>query len=121
MFPSAKKRKGLSPGRPPRKEKAAKSPKRTASGQRESKDKAGKEWKKSRDGEKPFRKKMKMGGKTFGAKTHGDRENKFGGKKRFDGKKKDKSFKSKGLKAKAGFKKKGTGAKQGFKHRKGKG
>uniref|UniRef100_A0A671WZJ4 Peter pan homolog n=1 Tax=Sparus aurata TaxID=8175 RepID=A0A671WZJ4_SPAAU len=72
--------------------------------------------------------KPRPGGKTFGAKKAGDREKKFGGKKRFEGNKtfggnknKDKSFRSKGQKAKPGFKKRGAGAKQGFKQRKGKG
>lgn len=115
MFPSAKRRKGPSPGRPARKERTGKSPKQTAPGGQEPRDNAGKGWKKSRDGDKPFNKKKTFGGKTFGGKKAGDRE------KKFDGNKKDKSFKSKVLKAKAGFRKKGTGAKQGFKHKKGKG
>lgn len=120
MFPSAKRRKGPSPGRPVRKERTGKYPQQTASRRHESRDNTGKGWKKSRDGDKLSKKKMKFGGKTFGAKRAGDGEKKFG-KKRFDGNQKDKSFKSKFLKAKAGFKKKGTGAKQGFKHKKGKG
>lgn len=120
MFPSAKRRKGPSPGRPARKERTGKSPKQTAPRGQEPRDNAGRGWKKSRDGDKPFNKKKTFGGKTFGGKKAGDREKKFG-KKKFDGNKKDKSFKSKVLKAKAGFRKKGTGAKQGFKHKKGKG
>lgn len=138
MFPSAKKRHGsekthrpakkrkMSPGQPPRRDRDAKSPRRNSPGGHH-RDKAGKDWKKSRDGEKPFGRKMKPGGKAFGAKKAGDRERKFGGKK-FDGNKtfggkqnKDKSFKSRGQKGKPGFKSKGAGAKQGFKQRKGKG
>lgn len=137
MFPSAKKRQGsekthgpakkrkMSPGRPPRKDRDAKSPRRNGPGGQH-RDKAGKGWK--RDGEKPFGKKVKPGGKTFGAKKAGDREKKFGGKKKFEGNKTfggkknmDKPFKSRGQKSKPGFKKKGAGAKQGFKQRKGKG
>uniref|UniRef100_A0A671WZG7 Peter pan homolog n=1 Tax=Sparus aurata TaxID=8175 RepID=A0A671WZG7_SPAAU len=119
MFPSAKRRK-MSSGQPPRKDRDARPPRRNGPG--------GKGWKQSRDGEKPFGKKPRPGGKTFGAKKAGDREKKFGGKKRFEGNKtfggnknKDKSFRSKGQKAKPGFKKRGAGAKQGFKQRKGKG
>lgn len=114
MFPSAKKRKGLSPGKPPRKDKVAKSPKRNGPGG-QLRNRTGKGWKKSRDGEK-----TKPGRKTLGPRA-GDREKKFGRGKRFEGNKKDKSFKSKGQSAKSGFKKKGAGGKQGFKHRKGKG
>ena len=119
MFPSAKRRK-MSSGQPPRKDRDARPPKRNGPG--------GKGRKQSRDGEKPFGKKTRPGGKTFGAKKAGDREKKFGGKKRFEGNKtfggnknKDKSFRAKGQKAKPGFKKRGAGAKQGFKQRKGKG
>lgn len=133
MFPSAKKRKGseqtrgtakkrkLSPGKPPRRDRDGKSPKRSGPGGQQHRDRMGKGWKKSKDGEKPFGKKVRPGGKTFGAKKAGDGERKFGGNKAFGGKKnKDKSFRSKGQKAKPGFKK-GAGAKQGFKQRKGKG
>ncbi|KAM9345634.1 suppressor of SWI4 1 homolog [Symphorus nematophorus] len=128
MFPSAKKKRKMSPGKPQRKDRDAKSPKRNGPGGEQRRDKAGKGWRKSRDEEKAFGRKMKPGGKTFGGKKAGDREKKFGGKKKFEGSKtfggkknKDKSFKSKGQKAKPGFKKKGAGAKQGFKQRKGKG
>ncbi|XP_073351237.1 suppressor of SWI4 1 homolog [Pagrus major] len=119
MFPAAKRRK-MSSGKPPRKDRDARSPKRNGPG--------GKGWKQSRDGEKPFGKKTRPGGKTFGGKNAGDRDKKFGGKKRFEGNKtfggnknKDGSFRSKGQKAKPGFKKRVAGAKQGFKQRKGKG
>uniref|UniRef100_A0A3Q3WDM1 Brix domain-containing protein n=1 Tax=Mola mola TaxID=94237 RepID=A0A3Q3WDM1_MOLML len=121
MFPSAKRRKGPSPGKPPREAKDGKPPKRSGPEGQQHRGRAGKEWKKSKDGEKPFGKRMKSGGKAFGAKKAGDRENKFGRKKKFDGNKKDKSFKPKGQKAKQGFKKRGAGAKHGFKQRKGKG
>ncbi|KAG8006871.1 Suppressor of SWI4 1-like protein, partial [Nibea albiflora] len=140
MFPALKKRKGsdkthgpakkrkLSFDKPPRKDRDAKSPKRNGPGGQQHRDNPGKGWKKSRDGEKPFGKKMRPGGKTFGTKKGGDGERKFGGRKKFEGNKtfggqknKDKSFKSKGPKARPGFKKKGAGAKQGFKQRKGKG
>lgn len=122
MFPSAKKRKGLSSGIPPRKDKdrISRSPKRNVPERRQHRDKTGKGWKKTRDGEKPFGNKMKPRGRTFGAKKAGDRGDNFGGKKKYEGKR-DKSFKSKGQKAKPSFKKRGAGAKQGFKHRKGKG
>ncbi|KAM3598695.1 uncharacterized protein V6R79_021448 [Siganus canaliculatus] len=129
MFPSAKKRKGsdkthglakkrkLSSGKQPRKDRDANSPKRKGPGGLKQRDKTGKGWKKPRDEEKPFRKKMKPGGRTFGAKKTGD------GRKHFGGNKRDQSFQSKSQKAKGGFKNKGAGAKQkqGFKHRKGKG
>lgn len=136
MFPSTKKRhssekthgpakkRKMSPGKPPRKDRDAKSQRRTGQGGPH-RDRPGKGWK--RDGEKPFGKKTGPRGKAFGAKKAGDRENKFGGKKfqgnkTFGGKKnQDKSFKSKGQKGKSGFKKKGAGAKQDFKQRKGKG
>ncbi|KAI3359695.1 hypothetical protein L3Q82_014078, partial [Scortum barcoo] len=124
MFPSAKKRK-MSSGKPPRKDRDAKSPRRNNPGAKE-RGKTVKGWK--RDGEKPFGKKVKPGGKTFGAKKASDGEKKFGGKKKFEGNKtsggkknKDKPFRSKGQKSKPGFKKKGTGAKQGFKQKKGRG
>nr|XP_033501743.1 suppressor of SWI4 1 homolog [Epinephelus lanceolatus] len=151
MFPSAKKRHGsdrnhgpakkrkLSPGKSFKKDRDAKLPKRNSPGGQLG-DKTGKGWKKSGDGEKPFGKKMKPGGKAFGANKSGDREKKFGGKKKFEGNKtiggkkkfegnktfggkknKDKSFQSKGPKGSQAFKKKGAGAKQGFKQRKGKG
>ncbi|XP_042360997.1 suppressor of SWI4 1 homolog [Plectropomus leopardus] len=132
MFPSAKKRHASernhgpakkrkpSPGKSFRKDKDAKSPKRNAPG--------GKGWKKSTDGERSFGKKMKPGGKLYGANKPGDRDKKFGGKKKFEGNKtfggkknKDKSFKSKGPKGKPAYKKKAAGAKQSFKQRKGKG
>ncbi|XP_076608785.1 suppressor of SWI4 1 homolog [Chaetodon auriga] len=138
MFPSAKKRKGsekthgpakkrkLSPGKPPRKDRDARSPKRNGPGGQQHRDHTGKGWKKSRDREKPFGKKARPGAKTFGAKKAGEGDKKFGGKKKFEGNKtfsgknnKDRTFKSKGQKAKPGFKKKG--AEQGFKRRKGKG
>ncbi|XP_070779072.1 suppressor of SWI4 1 homolog [Enoplosus armatus] len=137
MFPSTKRRHGsekthgpakkrkMSPGKPPMKDRESKSLRRNGPG-RPHRDKPGKEWK--RDGEKPFGKKMKSGGKTFGAKKAGDREKTFGGRKKFEGNKtfggkknKDKSFKPKGQKGKPGFKRKSAGAKQGFKQRKGKG
>ncbi|TKS92104.1 Suppressor of SWI4 1 -like protein [Collichthys lucidus] len=140
MFPSLKKRKGsdkthgpakkrkMTFDKPPRRDRDAKSPKRNGPGGQQHRDSPGKGWKKSRDGEKPFGKKMRPGGKTFGAKKGGDGERKFGGRKKFEGNKtfggqknKDKSFRSKGPKARPGFKKKGAGAKQGFKQRKGKG
>lgn len=132
MFPAAKRR----PRKPenthspfkkkkfsPSQDRDGKSPKRKgAGGQHGGKpDKMHqkKGWKKPRDGEKPFGKTSKPAGKAFGAKKYGDRDNKFSGRKKFDGNK-DKSFKSKGQKGKLGFKK-GSGAKQGFKQRKGKG
>lgn len=120
MFPSAKRRKNTPSGKPPQKAKEARSPKRPGPGGQQHKGKTGKAWKKSRDGEKTRAKKMKPGGKTFGVKKAGSRENKFGGNKKFEGNKKDK-FRSKGQKAKRGFKKNSAGAKQGFKQRKGKG
>lgn len=120
MFPTAKKRKGLSSGVPPRKDRFSKSPKRNVPERRQHTDKTGKGWKKTRDGGKPFGKKMKPSGRTSGTKKVGGRDNKFGGRNRFEGKK-DKSFKSKSQKAKPSFKKRGAGAKKGFKHRKGKG
>ncbi|XP_051244076.1 suppressor of SWI4 1 homolog [Dicentrarchus labrax] len=124
MFPSTKKRK-LAPGKQPWRDRDSKSPRRDGPGGSQHRDKAGKGWKNSRDGDKPFGKKMKPGGKTFGGKKYGDGDKKFGGKKKFEGNKtfggksnKDKSFRSKGQKPKPGFKKKGAG---GFKQRKGKG
>ncbi|XP_040917840.1 suppressor of SWI4 1 homolog isoform X2 [Toxotes jaculatrix] len=124
MFPSAKKRK-LSSDKLG-KDRDAKSQKRHGPGGQH-RDKTGKGLKNPGNREKPFVKKMKPGGKTFGSKRPGDRENKFGGKKKFEGNKrfgmknKDKPFKSKGHTGKPGFKKKGAGGKQGFKQRKGKG
>ncbi|XP_060882901.1 suppressor of SWI4 1 homolog [Labrus mixtus] len=144
MFPSSRKRQGfdkthgpakkrkMSPGKSPWKDRDAKSPKRNGPGGSR-RDDQGKGWKNSRDGEKAFGKHMKPGGKvfkgkTFGSRNSGDRDMKFGGKKKFDGKKtfggnknKDRSFPSKSQKGKPGFKKKGAGGKQGFKQRKGKG
>uniref|UniRef100_A0AAQ5ZPR4 Brix domain-containing protein n=1 Tax=Amphiprion ocellaris TaxID=80972 RepID=A0AAQ5ZPR4_AMPOC len=137
MFPSAKKRRfsekshgpakkrKQSPGKPSGKDRDSKSPKRKGPGGpfrgKTGKDQQKKGWKKSRDGEKSFGQKMKPGGKAFGAKRHGDRENKFGGKKKFNANKnKDKPFKSKGQKGKSGFKRKGAGTKQSFTQRKGK-
>uniref|UniRef100_A0A3Q1GJJ9 Peter pan homolog n=1 Tax=Acanthochromis polyacanthus TaxID=80966 RepID=A0A3Q1GJJ9_9TELE len=137
MFPGAKKRRfsekshgpakkrKQSPGKPSGKDRDSKSPKRKGPGgpyrDKTGKDPQRKGWKKSRDGEKSFGQKMKPGGKAFGAKRHGDRENKFGGKKKFNSNKnKDKPFKSKGQKGKSGFKRKGGGTKQGFTQRKGK-
>ncbi|KAM8845077.1 suppressor of SWI4 1 homolog [Spinachia spinachia] len=129
MFPATKRRHGserphgpakkrkMSPGKPFRKDKDAKSPKRNSPGGH--RDKTGKGWKKPGDGERPYGRKMKPGGKPFGGKKPGERgENKFGGKKTFD-KNKDKSFKSKGSKGKPAFRKKGV--KHGSKQRKGKG
>uniref|UniRef100_A0A665UW71 Peter pan homolog n=1 Tax=Echeneis naucrates TaxID=173247 RepID=A0A665UW71_ECHNA len=114
MFPSKRK---LSSDKPPRKDMDAK---RNDQGQ--NRGKTGKVWNKS-----GHRENMKLGGSKFATKKPGHRENKFSGKKKFEGKKslgkknKDKSFKSKGQKAKPGFKKKGGGARQGFKQWKGKG
>ncbi|XP_008281311.1 suppressor of SWI4 1 homolog [Stegastes partitus] len=138
MFPSAKKRRfsekshgpakkrKLSPGKPSGKDRDSKSPKRKGPGgqhrDKKGKDQQRKGWKKSRDGEKSFGQKMKPTGKAFGVKRHGDRENKFGGKKKFHGNKnKDKPFRSKGQTDKSGFKRKGAGTKRGFTQRKGKG
>ncbi|KAM4531386.1 uncharacterized protein PAE49_023597 [Odontesthes bonariensis] len=116
-----KKRK-LSPGKST--ERGSKSPKRKSPGEQhrgKTGKVQGKGWKKSWDGEKGFGRKTRPAGKAFGSKKLGERENKFGDKKKFDGKKnKDKSFKSKGQKGNPGFKKKGAGAKKGFTQRKGK-
>ncbi|XP_069571702.1 suppressor of SWI4 1 homolog [Brachyistius frenatus] len=135
MFPAAKRRWGsdkshgpakkrkLSPGKPFGKDRDSKSPKRKGPGGQH-RDKTGKDqqrkgWSKPRDGEKSFGRKMRPGGKPFRGKKPGDRDNKFSGRKKFDGtNNKDRPFKSKG---KMGFKKKGAGTKQGFKQRKGKG
>ncbi|KAG7504556.1 hypothetical protein JOB18_011945 [Solea senegalensis] len=127
MFPAAKKRRssekpqGFVRKRKTSRDGDARSPKRNGPGGRYG-DKPGKGRKMSGDREKPFGKKMKPGGKAFGARKPGDRESKFGGKKKFEGKKtfggnknKDGHFRPKGQKAKPGFKKKG------FKQRKGKG
>ncbi|KAF6727734.1 Suppressor of SWI4 1-like [Oryzias melastigma] len=122
MFPRTKKRK-LHPGtsskefKPPKKKRPP-----GQHGDKPGKDPKGKRWKKSREGEKAFGQKKKPTGKAFGFKKHADRDNKFGGKKKFDGNKnKDKSFKFKHSKGTPGFKKKGGERKQGFKQRKGKG
>uniref|UniRef100_A0A667W8F9 Peter pan homolog n=1 Tax=Myripristis murdjan TaxID=586833 RepID=A0A667W8F9_9TELE len=144
MFPAAKKRRHpgkspgplkkrrLSSGKSSGKDKNAKSPKRYGSeGQHRNNtgDQQRKGGNKFRDGEKPFVKRNRPGGKTFGGKKAGDGEKRFGGKKKFDknkmgGKKKmQREFKPKGQKGKPGFKRKGphAGAKQGFKQKKGKG
>uniref|UniRef100_A0A8C7XGR4 Peter pan homolog n=1 Tax=Oryzias sinensis TaxID=183150 RepID=A0A8C7XGR4_9TELE len=122
MFPRAKKRK-LAPGSSSKEFKAPKRKRPTGQhGDKPGKEPQGKRWKKSREGEKAFGQKRQPAGKAFGFKKHADRENKFGGKKKFGGNKnKDKSFKSKNPKGSSGFKKKAGERKQGFKQRKGKG
>lgn len=138
MFPSAKKRpysakshgptkkRKMSPGKPTREDKGAKSPNRSGLGGAQ-RDGRGKGWKKFKDGEKPFGKKMQLGGKTFKGKpfppkTSSEGKMKFSkkkneGHKTFGGKK----DKSRNQRVKPGFKKKGPGAQQGFKKKKGKG
>ncbi|XP_075942458.1 suppressor of SWI4 1 homolog [Anarhichas minor] len=69
----AKKRK-MSPGKPFRKDRDTKSPMRSGPGGH--RDKTGK------GGEKPFGRKMKPGGKAFGARKFGDRDRKFGDRDR---------------------------------------
>lgn len=139
MFPAAKKKPRLqrsekshgpankrkpSPGKPSWNGTQNKAARKGPGGQhrdKRGKDQQRKGWKKSRDDEAPFGKKMKPAGKAFGTKKTGDRGNKFGAKRKFDGKKNKDNFRSKGQKDKSGFKKKGAGTKRGFTQRKGKG